>query len=71
MRPSGMCGAGTTTAVLPVKLGKCGRRIVRRNEMQRVAFPAEDSAKLGFANPCGILQHGLEYRLQIAGRALI
>ena len=37
---------------------------MRRNEVQGVAIPAMDISKIGLANPCGILQHGLKHRLQ-------
>ena len=42
---------------------------MRRNEVQRVAVPAIDISKLGVADANGILQHGLEHWLKIAGRA--
>ena len=53
----------------PAKLGKRRRRIVRRYEVQGVAIPAKDIAKLGVADACGILQHSCKHRLKIAGRA--
>ena len=44
---------------------------MRRNEMQDLAVPAKDIAKLGVADAGGILQHGCKHRLKIAGELLI
>ena len=41
---------------------------MRRNDVQDIAFRTIDSAKLGIADPYGILQHGCEHRLKIARR---
>ena len=41
---------------------------MRRNEVQGIAVPAIDIAKLGIADADGILQHGCEHRLKIARR---
>ena len=40
-----------------------------RNKMQSVAIPTEDIAEVSITNPCSILQHSCEHRLQIAGGA--
>ena len=44
---------------------------MRRHEVQGVAIPAMDISKLRVAEADGVLQHGLEHRLKIAGELLI
>jgi hypothetical protein len=51
-------------------LGVGRRCIMRRCEVQRFHVPAIDSSKRGITNVDGVLQHGVEYRLQITGQAL-
>ena len=43
----------------PASLRKGGRRIVRRDELERVALPTEDIPEFGVADADGLLQHGL------------
>ena len=42
---------------------------MRCDEVQSVTVPAIDISKLGVADADGVLQHGFEHRLKIAGRA--
>src|SRR6516164_6653315 len=44
-------------------------RVVRGKEVQKFAVPAIDDSKLGVADANSVLEHRVEYRLQIAGRA--
>src|SRR5262249_3740670 len=45
------------------------RRVVEGNTLERISAVHEQDAEFRFANSCGVLQHRLEDRLQIAGRA--
>src|SRR5262249_12446485 len=51
------------------KLGKGGRDVVGRNQMQRLAVPAVDGSELGVTEPNRILEHSGKDRLKITGRA--
>src|SRR6516162_7100247 len=48
---------------------KSRRCVVGRDEPQGFSIPTEDVSKVGVTNPGGILQHGSEHWLKIAGRA--
>lgn len=48
--------------------GKGSRCIVGRDEPESVSVPTEDIAEIGAAYSCGILQHRVKDRLQIAWR---
>ena len=50
------------------KFSKSGRTIVHRTGVQHAVVMKIQRAELGVADTRGILQHGLENRLQIAGR---
>ena len=50
----------------PACFGKGRRRVIRRQEVQSVAFHAEDISKLGVTDACGIFQHRVKYGLEIA-----
>ena len=41
---------------------------MRRDQVQGVAIPTVDISELRIAKTNGVLQHGLKYRLRIAGR---
>src|SRR5262249_62158000 len=45
------------------------RRVVEGNTLERISAVHEQDAEFRFANSCGVLQHRLEDRLKIAGRA--
>jgi hypothetical protein len=42
---------------------------MRGNEVRDFVVPAKDTPELSVADTNGFLQHGLEYRLKIAGGA--
>ena len=42
---------------------------MHRNGTESISLAEVHRAELGFTQPRGILEHGLEYRLQLAGRA--
>jgi hypothetical protein len=42
---------------------------MRPDEVQGITVPAVDISEGGVADASGLLQHGGEYRLRIAGRA--
>ena len=46
-----------------------GRRVVRSSHTEGVSVAEVQIAKLGLADAHGVCQHGLEHRLQLAGRA--
>src|SRR5262249_23267109 len=48
---------------------KLGRRTEMRLREKILSLKAEQRAELGVADTCRILQHGQEYRLQVARRA--
>ena len=50
------------------ELGKCRRHSEHRRRAPRTALESEQSAEIGLANSHSVLQHGLEHRLQLAGR---
>jgi hypothetical protein len=52
----------------PLEFSKFRWRIKFRREFERLPVVPEQYAKLGLADAHRILQHGLEYRLQLAGR---
>ena len=54
--------------VAAILLGPCGRRSVNRRQSKCIRFIKEQIAELGLADARGILKHGLEHRLQFAGR---
>ena len=58
-----------TKRCAPAKFSVSGRRIVRRNEVQRLAVPAIDISEVGFAEAYCFRQHGGKYGLKIARRA--
>ena len=45
------------------------RRAVQRRHAEGIALASETDAELGLANARRVLQHGVEHRLQLAGRA--
>src|SRR6516164_5137572 len=51
------------------KFSEGRRRVVRGKEVQKLAVPAIDDSKLSVADANSVLEHRVEYRLQIAGRA--
>src|SRR5262249_5669029 len=50
-------------------LDKRGRGVVERLGAEGVSVVQVERAELGLADARGVLQHGLEHRLQLAGRA--
>src|SRR5262249_4260486 len=62
------CGFRTKWPALLLELGQRGWRAKLRGQMHDIAIVAKQSSEFGTANAHGILQHGLEYRLQRAGR---
>ena len=44
------------------------RRVVKSDPPIVVAFEKHQTAKLGIANPGGVLEHGVEHRAKFAGR---
>jgi hypothetical protein len=55
---------------LPIEeIGKRGRHPSRCCRMEHAALITEQNTKLGPADAGGILQHGLEHRFELAGRA--
>ena len=44
------------------------RRTMRRGDAKGVAFSKPQITKFGFADVCGVLQDGIENRLQVASR---
>jgi hypothetical protein len=42
---------------------------MRRDKVPGVAIPTVDISESGVADPYGILQHGVEYRLYVAWKA--
>src|SRR5262245_53980667 len=51
------------------RLNQRGRRVVGRGELKDLSIVQVHRAELGLADASRILQHGLEYRLEIAWRA--
>ena len=49
--------------------GICGRRVVQCNGPKRISFAEPKRAEFGLTNASCVLQHGIEHRLQLAGRA--
>src|SRR5262249_36841819 len=47
---------------------KRSRRVMYRDDAVSITLPQAKRAKLGLAKPSRICQHGIEHRLQIAGR---
>ena len=50
--------------------GKKRWHLVGCDEAQSVVIPAKDISKVGLADAHGLLKHGLEHWLKIAGRAI-
>src|SRR5262245_56239687 len=50
------------------RFDECGRRIVKCDRAKHISVAEVQLAELGPTNPCRVLQHGLEYRLQLARR---
>ena len=53
----------------PAMFGKRGRCVVRSDEPEGIAIPTKDVAEVGVTDAGGLVQHGSEHRLKIAGRA--
>ena len=49
------------------EISEGGGRIVRRNEVQGVAFPSVDIPKCGVTDADCLLQHGCKHPLKITG----
>ena len=49
-------------------LGKCGRRVVHRHGSEAIALVEIECPELALAGPYGVVQHGREYRRQLARR---
>src|SRR6516162_10141924 len=60
------CGLKRSTS--PHEFGKLRRRTDFCREVESIAVEAVQHAELGLADAGGILKHGLEHRLQFAGR---
>ena len=55
----------------PLEFGKFRRRSELRRHVERLAVEAKQGAEFGLADARGVLQHGLEDRLQLAGDELM
>ena len=49
-------------------VGNVGTLMQRRRDPKAVVFSAEQETGRGLADACRIVQHGSEYRIQLAGR---
>src|SRR6516164_7875686 len=67
--PEGSSGAGTNYRVAPPLFGIERRRAMQRNRAKRFPFGLKQHAELRLADAHCVLQHGLEYRLQLSGGA--
>ena len=65
-RPSVTFGLGRSGSRC-MNSGERLRRVMYRDDAVSVTLPQAKRAKLGLAKPSRICQHGIEYRLQIAG----
>ncbi len=62
-------GAGTNERLAPPRFGKGRRRAIERTEPKAVAFGTPEDAELRLADAGRVRQHGVEHRLELAGRA--
>src|SRR5262249_21976754 len=60
---------GRTERAATARLGECRGHVVRSDNPQSVPLAEVKRAEFGLAKPGRVLQHGLEHRLQLAGRA--
>src|SRR5262249_43537128 len=61
---------GSYHRVASTRIGKRARDVVHGDRAETaVVFGQVQHSKLGTANPYGVLQHGVEHRLQLASRA--